>query len=298
MRTLVLLPALAAALLGAQSALAATKTVAVTATGFQPATVSVEAGDVISFQNMDTRTRRPVSANVPFTAPILRPGESWSTPELVKEGRFSASDALVANQRLAITVTKPAPPTTPTLTASRLQVVFGGPVVLRGKVPSERAGQAVTLRAEVLTPAGTRQATSVTQATTTAGGVFRFPHAPSVFTTYTVVWQGATSAGISVSVAPRVTLSVVRTFSSRRVVFSTSARSALSYAGKSVYLQRRTSAGRWVSIKRVVLGPSAAGTRVTVRLPRGLSRIRVLLPKSQVGTGYVAGVSRTLQVVR
>ena len=302
MRKLVILCLAVASLAAAPGAFAATKTVNITSTGFQPAAITVELGDVIAFQNGDNRTRQPIS-DVPFSAPILRPGEAWSTPEFTKEGRFTATDTQVANQRLAITVTKPAPPTAPTLNGSRFQVVYGGAVVLQGKVPTERPGQTVTLRAETLTPAGTRQATTVAQATSTAGGAFRFSHAPRVYTTYTVVSPGpsgapATSPGVSVSVAPRVTLSVVRSLSGRRVVFSTSATAASSYAGKSVYVQRRTSAGRWVSIKRAVLGADAAGTRVTVRLPKGLSRIRVLLPKGQAGTGYVAGISRTLQIVR
>ena len=302
MRKLFLLPLLALVLLQAPGALAATKTVAITASGYTPATISVEVGDVIAFQNNDTRNRQPISADAPFSAPILRPGETWTTPAFTREGRFTATDALVTNQRVTITVTKAAPATTPSLSASRLQVIFGGAVVLRGKVPSERAGQKVTLRAETLTSAGTRQVNSVAEATTTAGGSFQFTQVPSVFTTYTVIWQNTgaaptTSAGVSIAVAPRVGLSVVRKLSGRRVVFSTKATSAVSYAGKSVYVQRRTTAGRWVSIKRVVLTSAAAGTRVTVRLPQGLSRIRVLLPKAQAGTGYVAGLSRTVSVV-
>ena len=302
MRKLLPLCLAAAALLAAPGALAATKTVNITSSGFQPAAITVEIGDVIAFQNGDNRMRQPIS-DVPFTAPILRPGEAWDTPEFTKEGRFNVTDAQVTNQRLTITVTKPAPRTVPTLNASRFQVVFGGSVVLRGTVPSLRAGQVVTLRAETLTPAGTRQASTVSQVKSTAGGAFQFSHAPGVYTTYTVVSPGptgapATSAGVSVSVAPRVTLSIVRSLSGRRVVFSTSATAVSSYAGKSVYVQRRSSAGRWVSIKRVVLQPGSAGTRTTVRLPKGLSQIRVLLPKGQAGTGYVAGLSRTLRIVR
>ena len=41
-----------------------------------------------------------------------------------------------------------------------------------------------------------------------------------------------------------------------------------------------------------------SATSVTVSLPKGLSRIRVLLPRTEAGTGYVAGISRTLQIIR
>jgi hypothetical protein len=63
-----------------------------------------------------------------------------------------------------------------------------------------------------------------------------------------------------------------------------------------LYLQRRNALGQWVSLKRVVLKSSTIATRATVRLPRGLSSIRVMMPQSQVGTGYVAGVSRVVLV--
>jgi hypothetical protein len=90
----------------------------------------------------------------------------------------------------------------------------------------------------------------------------------------------------------------VRKLVGRRVVLSTKATSAISYRGHSVLVQRRTGFGEWVSVKRVVLRGGPFATRTTVRLPKGLSRIRVLMPKSQAGTGYVAGVSRTLLIVR
>jgi hypothetical protein len=107
----------------------------------------------------------------------------------------------------------------------------------------------------------------------------------------------STSQSVTVSVSPRVGLGVVRKLSGRRIVISTKAASAISYAGKSVYVQRRNTFGEWTSLKRVVLDANGAA-QATVRVPKGLSRIRVLLPKSQAGIGYVAGASRTVLVVR
>ena len=303
MRKLIVLPLLAAFLLAAPTAFAATKTVSITSSGFVPATTAIETGDTITFQNMDTRNRQPVSQSVPFAAPALRPGEAWTTPEFTTAGTFPVTDALVRNQQLTVTVTKAAPPTVPTLNASKLQVVYGGAIVFRGKAPSERAGQKVTLRAETLTPGGTRQTTSVSETTTTGEGNFQFTHVPTALTTYTAVWQSApattaNSAGVSVAVAPRVSVTVVRKLSGGRVVLLTNAASAISYVGKSVYVQLRNSSGKWISLTRVTVGSKTSATSVTVSLPKGLSRIRVLLPRTEAGTGYVAGISRTLQIIR
>lgn len=303
MRKLILVPLLAAFLLVAPGAIAATKTVTITNSDFVPNSTSIETGDTLTFQNTDNRNRQPVSQDVPFASPVLRPGESWTTPAFTKEGRFVVTDALVRNQRVTVTVTKPAPPTSPTLNASRLQVIYGGAVVLKGKAPTARAGQKLTLRTETLTPAGTRQASTVSETTTTSDGSFQFTHVPTALTTYTALLQTtpvttSSSPAVTVAVAPRVAIGVVRKLSGRRVVLTTKATSAVSYAGKSAYVQRRDRLGRWISIKRVVLLGGSVSTQTTVRLPTGLSRVRVLLPKSQAGVGYVAGISRTLAILR
>lgn len=301
MRKILLLAVLAAGLL-AVGAPAATKTVSITASGFVPNQVTIEVGDSITFTNADSRNRQPVSQDAAFASPILKPGESF-TYQFKQDGRFTVTDALVRNQRVTVTVTKPAAVGSPSLSASKRKVVYGGSVVLSGKVPTGKAGEKVSLTARVLLPNGTRQASVVSQTTTDTEGTFRFTHAPTAHTSYTVSWQATpatstTSAAAGVAVAPRVGLGVVRTLSNRRVVLSTKATSAIPYAGRSVYVQRRNSFGEWVSIKRVILTSNTLATRTTVRLPRGLSRIRVFMPKAQAGTGYVAGVSRTILVRR
>jgi hypothetical protein len=302
MRKLILLPVLAALLLAAPSALAATKTVSITKSGFVPNAVTIDQGDSITWTNSDDRNRQPVSQSAGFAAPILKPGETF-TFTFKSEGTFTVRDALVANQASRVTVTKAAPLGSPSLAASRRTLIYGGSVVLTGKVPNGQAGENVTLRAEVLTPAGTRQTSAVSEANTTADGAFRFVHVPTAQTTYTVAWQATpatpmASDSLTVTVAPRIGLGVVRKLVGRRVVLSTNATSAISYRGHSVLVQRRTRFGEWISVKRVVLRGGPFATRTTVRLPKGLSRIRVLMPKSQAGTGYVAGVSRTLLIVR
>ena len=300
MKRFLLLPVLAAFLLASPTALAATKTVTITNAGFVPNAVTIDAGDSITWTNSDTKNRQPISQNAPFAAPILKPGESY-TFQFKSDGRFNVTDALVKNQKMTVTVKKaPTPVGSPSLSANKPKVIFGGAVVLSGKLPVAKAGEKVMLRAEVLTPTGTKQTSAVAEVLSTASGAFTFTTAPTAQTTYTVNWQATpalatTSNPVKVTVAPRVGIAIVKKVG-RYVTFSTKATSAIPYVGKSVYVQRRNALGQWVSLKRVVLKSSTVATRTTVRIPKGLSSIRILMPQAQVGTGYVTGVSRVLLV--
>lgn len=300
MKKLLLLPVLAAFLLVAPPALAATKTVSITNAGFVPNTITIDAGDSITWTNSDSKNRQPISQDAPFASPILKPNETY-TFQFKKDGRYDVTDALVKNQKMTVTVKKaPTPVGSPSLSVNKSKVIYGGAVVLGGKVPVAKAGEKVTLRAEVLTRTGTKQTSAVAEVTTAASGAFSFTTVPTAQTTYTVNWQATpavatASSPVTVRVAPRIGVGIVRKVG-RYVTFSTKATSAIPYAGRSVYVQRRNSLGSWVSLKRVVLKSSTIATRATVRIPRGLSSIRILMPQTQVGIGYVTGVSRVVLI--
>lgn len=301
MRKLVLLPLLAAALVVSPAALGATKTVSITNSAFVPNAVTIDVGDSITWTNSDSRNRQPISQDAGFASPILKPSETY-TYTFKTDGKFVVTDALVKNQRLNVTVTKSAPVGAPTLASTKQKVIYGGSVVLSGKVPTAKAGDKITLRAEVVTPNGTKQTSVIAETTTTSGGEFTFTVVPSAQSMYTATWQmtvatTSTSPAVIVKVAPRIGVGIVRMVG-RYVTFSTKATSALPYAGRSVYIQRKNAFGQWISLKQVVLKSSTIATRSTVRLPKGLSRIRVLMPVGQVGPGYVAGISRTLLISR
>ncbi len=301
MRKLLLLPLLAAALIVSPAALSATKNVSITSSAFVPNAVTIDVGDSITWTNSDSRNRQPISQDAGFAAPILKPGETY-TYTFKADGKFVVTDALVKNQRLNVTVTKPTSVGAPTLASTKQKVIYGGSVVLSGKVPTAKAGDKIILRAEVVTPTGTKQTSVIAETTTTSGGEFTFTVVPSAQSTYTATWQmtvatTSTSPAVTVKVAPRIGVGIVRMVG-RYVTFSTKATSALPYAGRSVYIQRKNAFGQWISLKQVVLKSSTIATRSTVRLPKGLSRIRVLMPVGQVGPGYVAGISRTLLISR
>lgn len=300
MKRFLLLPVLAALLLASPTALAATKTVNITNAGFVPNSITIAVGDSITWTNSDTKNHQPASKNAPFTAPILKPGETY-TFQFKSDGRFNITDELVKNQRMTVTVTKASTPVgAPTLTVNKAKVIYGGSVILSGKVPVAKVGEKLTLRAEVLTRTGAKQTSSVAEGVSTSSGAFTFTTVPTAQTTYTVVWQATPAAGtssnpVTVKVAPRIGVGIVKKVG-RYVTFSTKATSTIPYAGKSVHVQRRNSFGQWVSLKRVVLKSSTVATRTTVRLPRGLSSIRILMPQAQVGIGYVLGVSRIVPI--
>lgn len=300
MKKFLLLPVLAAMLIASPSAFAATKTVSITNAGFVPNTITIDAGDSIVWTNSDSKNRQPISQDAAFASPILKPAETY-TFQFKTDGRYVVTDALVRNQKLTVTVKKaPAPVGSPSLTVNRTKVIYGGAVVLTGKLPVAKAGEKVLLRAEVLTRTGTKQTSSVAEVLSTPSGAFSFTTVPTARTTYTVNWQATpaaatTSSPVTVRVAPRVGLGVVKRVG-RYVTFSTKATSTIPYAGRSVYIQRRNALGSWVSLKRVVLKSSTIATRSTVRIPKGLSSIRILMPQTQVGIGYVTGVSRVIQI--
>lgn len=300
MKRFLLLPVLAAFLLASPTALAATKTVSITNAGFVPNAVTIDAGDSITWTNSDSKNRQPISQNAPFASPILKPGETY-TFQFKNDGRFNVTDALVKQQKMTVTVKKaPTPVGSPSLTVNKPKVIYGGAVVLSGKLPVAKAGEKVVLRAEVVTPTGTKQTSTVAEVLSAASGAFSFTTVPTAQTAYTVNWQATPATAtvsntVSVRVAPRIGVGIVRKVG-RDVTFSTKATSKIPYAGKLVFVQRRNALGQWVSLKRVVLKSSTVATRTTVRLPRGASSIRILMPQAQVGIGYVTGVSRVLLI--
>jgi hypothetical protein len=91
---------------------------------------------------------------------------------------------------------------------------------------------------------------------------------------------------------PEVTL---RILSVPDRLFAVTVHSKRSYAGKAVYMQRRTAARRWRIVKKVRLG-SRSTKRFTAPLPRGVSRVRIFVPR--VGPGTRAGYSRVRTVRR
>jgi hypothetical protein len=129
---------------------------------------------------------------------------------------------------------------------------------------------------------------SIATVLSTDGGAWRYLAKPRIGTSYRASWNGGFSASAAVGVRPAV--SFRRTARGR---FATRVIGAKSFAGRVVQLQRRTSSGRWVTVKRVRLGARSAATfRASLRV--GRSVLRVAMSVNQAGPGYLAGFSRKI----
>ncbi len=172
-----------------------------------------------------------------------------------------------------------------TLAAQSQTVVYGRAVLLSGLVPSGRAGETVTLFAGVY---GRGSPRSVASLVTGVGGAWQYLARPPLLTSYMAHWNGLMSRSLAIGVRPRVRFRRIG-----RARFSTRVIADRPFRGRLVRLQRRTAAGRWVTVKRVRLKRRSAAT-FRVRLRRGRSPLRIVMSVNQAGPGYLAGISRTI----
>jgi len=172
-----------------------------------------------------------------------------------------------------------------TLAASNLQVVYGSSTTLSGTVSTKQAGESVTILAQRY---GDAKPSSLATITTTAGGSWSFITKPTIGTSYQGQWKKAMSPMLAVGVRP---LGAFHVLTANR--FATKLVAARSFAGKFVQLQRRSSLGQWVTLKRMQLN-AGSGSIFRPTLPSGSSSLRVAMSVNQAGPGYLAGISRTI----
>jgi hypothetical protein len=174
-----------------------------------------------------------------------------------------------------------------TLVSPTLQVAYGRSVLLSGLVPTRRGRESVTVYAQRY---GEASFVAVATVLSSDDGTWRWLAQPRIQTAYRAGWGGGLSLVTVVGVRPAVSLRRLRDgrFTTRTAPF---------LAGRLVQLQRRTTAGKWRTVRRVRLGRrSAAVFRAT--LPRGVSHVRIALSVNQAGAGYLGSVSRTITVRR
>jgi hypothetical protein len=177
-----------------------------------------------------------------------------------------------------------------TISLSRPSVVYGGSVTLSGKVSDSKAGETVDVLAEAF---GASSFSSLGNVSTTAGGKWTEVVKPTIQTAYRATWMGTTSSTVTVKVRPLITLRLINLAAGR---FSTKVTAARSFAGKFVLVQRLSSTGV-ATLKKVTLDAGSSAT-FRVRLHRGRSRLRVVMPTSQTAPGYITGMSKVLTVTR
>jgi plastocyanin len=284
MRKLLILPlALLATLVVVAAASADTKTVQITSGGFTPKTTSVQLGDTVTWHNADSADHQVVADDGSFASPVLKSGESYSFT-FTKNGKVNYHDAKAATHKGTVTVT--GTPGSVTLAAGSSTVVYGEGTTLSGTVSAQITNEPVTLTSQ---PYG-KGTQSVATTTTAANGSFGFPVTPTIGTSYQAQWRVSSSPSVKVDVAPRVG------FGHSGTVYKAKVTSDLTYAGRFVWVQRQGAYG-WSNVKRVYLS-STSRASFHLLLRKGRSVLRLNLPLTQAGPGYVASTSRMLAIVK
>jgi plastocyanin len=293
MRKLFIALTAVAALATASPAAADTVTIVIRDTGFQPANVTVDFGDVVTWVN-EGRENHQVEANDgSFSSPVLRYKSEYST-RMVGPGTHTYFDPLKPSLKGSIAVKLPGPPASGvSLYASSNRVVSGRSVTLSGSVSAEFgpvAGQEIQIMGKRF---GDSTFTIARTVRTDANGDWETTVRPTMLTTYFARWadNDANSQQARIAVRPRLSIAYNRfqkRFTAR--VFGIQPR-----AGRFVYLQRLTSAGRWVNVRKATVGLANRAT-FGARLPVGAFRYRVFMTVNQAGPGYLGGSSGTLLI--
>ncbi len=301
MKKLILTALAALSLVIAAPASANTVTMAITKSGYVPKTVSIAAGDAVTFANQDTVAHQvAIKGKAAFTCTtglVLQPGQS-TTCTFPTAGTYSVSDPNHKGAAFKGTITVAgAPAPAISLQSVPRVVTYGGSVTLSGQLSNGQTGQTLTVLAM---ECGSTAFKQVTTTMTTANGAYTVSVRPVKNTTYQLRLRNSRSAGVLVKVRPKLAL---RKLSRGR--YSVKALAAESFAGKAVLFQRYVRlTGRWITVKTVLLkaGPTVAlpinpttvsqavfRARVKARL-----RVRAIMTQAQAGSCYVAGRSNVI----
>ncbi len=296
---LILGAVLALPLTSSAAASAATVDVSITKTAYVPATASASTADTVKFTNNDTAahqvafkaTSGVTCSPSPFT---LQPGQS-GTCTFTAPGTYGFGDPSATALQGSLSVAEPASPATLSLFARPSDAVYPTKVTLTGELSTHKAGADIVVLAA---PCGRSEATKATTMQTTGNGEYTISLRPDRNVVYTVQAGAVRSDPVSIKVRPRVRLGRVGAHRYSLRVFA-----AVKFAGHVATLQRYNAArGRWILVKRVRLHANSTNILPTVissvsfraALPPH-ARLRALLPKSQVGTCYLAGTSNTIR---
>jgi plastocyanin len=292
MRRALILAVTTLALVLAAPASSATVTVSIKRTGFVPKSITINQDDSVTWTNNDTIDHQVVANGGQFASAVLAPGKSF-TRAFHSGGTFHYHDALHPGLKGTVVV-RGAPPQI-SLVASSAVVKYGTTVTLTGTVSNKKAGETVTL---VQLPFGQTTKQVVATLQTTTGGTFSFTVTPQLTTTYQAQWPGKSESSVTVQVQPMIKLPFV----SKTGFFHFYVTASTSFAGRTVFLQRYTLAKTWVNIRALTLG-SKSGRLISVRfvrslVPRGRWSIRVFMPATEMGGGYLDSWSGTQPIVR
>jgi plastocyanin len=274
------------AVVGIAPAFAQAANITITKTGFTPASVTISPGESITWSNSDTADHQVSSTKASLASPVLHGGQTF-TFKFATAGNFSINDLLNKKSKAGMVSVKTAGAAgqTVSLVTSSVRAVYKGSVTLSGVVSNHAANETVTISGQGYDQKAFGKLADVT---TVAGGAWTYTARPTIRTVYQSSWGKNISTQVTVGVRPLVSFHAL---AGNR--FSTKVLAARSFAGKFVQLQRRSSAGTWVTLKRVRLG-STSGATLRANLPMGNSTLRFAFSMNQAGAGYLGGLSRTV----
>jgi plastocyanin len=290
MRRLMVLLGFVAALVAIAPAATADRPIVISAAGFTPRNLTVNAGDTVTWSNTDSRAHQVVVDRV--CAITVQPA-STGTCTFRTTGRFSYREPTQTRNAWRGTITVRAGALGVTIAASPKVVTYLGATTLSGAVSTAQPNERVSVRAQ---PCGSTSFASVATVTTTSGGAWTLTARPQKTTVYEAQLRGVT-ATTTVTARPRVT---VRKLTRGRFAVRVSA--AQAFGGKIAVLQRyRSSTASWVRVRYVtlrVLGGTAptvisgANVRANVRVG---TRVRAVIGAAQVAPCYAAGTSNVVR---
>jgi hypothetical protein len=184
------------------------------------------------------------------------------------------------------TVVVKGPPPSISLGVNNPIVFYGDQTTISGTVSSAKPNESVAILAQPYGSSAQQVATLVTG----IGGAFVYTTNPSVLTVYSVKWKTATSQPVTVQVRPKLTLNRM---TATRLYAKISA--SHPFAGRSIYLQRRSSFGQWVSVEKLKLGP-LSGRIFKAPHKKGTFTYRVYMTTNQAGSGYLDTWSNSVKV--
>ena len=281
------------------TAVAKTVTVTITKNGYVPKSVSIVAGDTVTFTNGDTAAHQiSFKTSTGFTCtpnPVVLQPAATANCVFQTAGSYSYSDPNTKGNTFRGSITVTTPPDSLTMSAKPLLLIYGAKVAGAGTVSTAKAGETVDVQALAC---GTTAPQKVATVQTTTGGAYSFSVAPLKNTVYTTQLRKATSPSSNVRVRPLMKLTRVAAHK-----YSLRVAAGESLAGKYAGLQRYNSVTkRWVAVKVIPLKASTSGVAPAVvavasfrsTVKTGL-RIRTTMAQAQVGTCYAAGLSNTIR---
>ena len=270
-------------------AFAATTGVTLGPAGPQPATVTVQWGDTVSFANAGGEAQSVTIPRLTVASPAIPPGASWAQVFNGRTGNYIFRQTGTRNFSGAVVVQLTG---SVTMSAKPSVVSYGKRVALAGKslagfpvkVEQQPAGQAGTWTERVTVQAGADGAWS-TSVLPVIGGRYRASAAADQLR----------STVVSVGVRPRISLVAPRRVSAGRRV-PVRARIAPAGAASSADLERYDAGRRrWVREDRRRVGP---GGTVAFRWSavKGRSLLRVQLFRVGMRTGFEPASTRPIAV--